>query len=194
MSSERDRAPRGLRQLAVASVALACGACASPPADAPRQYLDEKSAATITVAREALVFARDRPELAVHARDYLTLVPVDVNRMGSHSTYFYGYAWSTIDKRGPGSPDDDAAQFEIVADGRRIPLAPVNASPREIGLAEPPLRAPSSSARLLVSRTDRETLALVASATELSAAELRDGLSENYVLWSGNPAALVALH
>ncbi len=190
MTSDRDRS---LCRLVVAIVALAAGACASPPSDGPRQYLDEKSAATVTVAREALVFARDRPELAVHARDYLTLVPVDVNRMGAHAVYFYGYVWSTIDKRGSGSLGDGVAGFEIIADGRRIPLVPVNATPREIGLAEPPLRAPSASARLLIVRTDRETLALVADASELSAAELRDGLSESYVLWSGNPAELLAL-
>jgi hypothetical protein len=193
MTSDRDRALRRLRHLALTAVALAAGACASPPSDGPRQYLDEKSAATVTVARKALVFARDRPELAVHARDYLTVVPVDVNRMGTHATYFYGYAWSTIDKRGPGHSRDGVANFEIIADGRRIPLVPVNATPRELGLVEPPIRAPSGSARLLIARTDRETLALVANAGELSASESIDGLSERYVLWSGNPAELLAL-
>jgi hypothetical protein len=193
MTSDRDRSLRSLRRLVVVVVALAAGACASPPSDGPRQYLDEKSAATVTVAREALVFARDRPELAVHARDYLTLVPIDVNRMGTHEVYFYGYVWSTIDKRGSGYLRDGVAGFEIIADGRRIPLVPVNATPRELGLVEPPLRAPSASARLLIARTDRETLAIVTNAGELSAAELNDGLSEPYVLWSGSPGALLAL-
>ena len=184
---------RGLRHLAVAAVAVAAGACASPPSDGPRQYLDEKSAATVTVAREALVFARDRPELAVHARDYLTVVPIDVNRMGAHASFFYCYAWSTIDKRTSTAQGDGTPQFEIIADGRRIALVPVNATPVELGLAEPPLRAPSGSARLLIARTDRETLALVANARELSAAESGNGISERYVLWSGNPAELLAL-
>lgn len=193
MTSDRDRSLPGLRKLAVAAMALVAGACASPPSEGTRQYLDEKSAATVTVAREALVFSRDRPELAVHARDYLTLVPIDVNRMGTHAVYFYGYAWSTIDKRGSDYSADGIANFEIVADGRRIPLVPVSATARELGLAEPPLRAPSSSARLLIVRTDRETLALVANAGELGATETIDGLSEPYVLWSGNPAELLAL-
>jgi hypothetical protein len=193
MSSEYHRRHRGPHHLAVAVLTLAVGACASPPTGGPRQYLDKKSAATVTVASEALVFARDRPELAVHARDYLTLVPVDVNRMGTHVLYFYGYAWSTIDKRGAMAGHEGAANFEIIADGRRIPLTPVVATPRELGLAEPPIRAPSASARLLVARTDRETLALVAAAAELGAAELRDGTSEPYELWSGNPALLLAV-
>jgi hypothetical protein len=192
MTCDRDRSRHGLRRLAVAAVALVAGACASPPSDGPRQYLDEKSAVTVTVAGQALVFARDRPELAVHARDYLTLVPIDVNRMGTHSAYFYGYVWSTIDKRGTDA-HDGIANFEIIADGRQIPLVPVNSTPRQLGLVESPLRAPSGSAHLLIARTDRETIALVANAGELSAAESRDGLSEPYVLWSGNPAELFAL-
>ena len=63
------------------------------------------------MAPGSLVFARERPELAVHARDYITLVPLDVNRMGKHSLYFYVYVWSTIDKRG--LPANEAAPGQI---------------------------------------------------------------------------------
>jgi hypothetical protein len=169
---------------------LAVGACASRPTDGTRQYLDEKSAATVTVARGSLVFACDRPELAVHARDYLTLVPIDVNRMGTHVLYFYGFVWSTIDKRGSTSNDAGAVEFELVADGRRIPLVPAGASPRELGLAEPPVRAPSGSAQLLIARTDRETLDFITSARVVSAAAIQDGVVERYELWSGSPASM----
>jgi hypothetical protein len=188
-----DRSLSRPRHLAVVILALAACACTSTPPDGPRQYLDEKSAATVTVAREPLVFARERPELAVHARDYLTLVPIDVNRMGKHVLYFYGFVWSTIDKRGAPGSDDGTLQFEIVADGRRIPLVPVKASPRAIGLAEPPVRAPSRSARLLIAQTDRQTLAFLATAGAVHAAELHAGMSESYELWSGNPGSLLAL-
>ena len=192
-SDGNRRLPRSPRHLAVAMLLLVVGACASPPSDGPRQYLDEKSAATVTVAQGSLVFARERPELAVHARDYLTLVPIDVNRMGTHVLYFYGFVWSTIDKRGSTPSGEGIAQFEIVADGRRIPLVPVRATPRELGLAEPPVRAPSGSAQLLIARTDRQTLAFLAAAGVIRAAELHDGVSEPYELWSGNPGSLVAL-
>jgi hypothetical protein len=193
MTSDSRRTLRSLRHLAVAVFTLVAGACATPPSDGPRQYLDEKSAATVTVAREALVFARERPELAVHARDYLTLVPVDVNRMGTHALYFYGYVWSTIDKRRSASADDGTTRFEIVADGRRIALAPVDMTPRELGLVEPPIAPPTGSARLLIARTDRETLSFLAAARELRATGLHDGTGEDYVLWSGNPVSLLAL-
>ena len=109
MTSDGHGTARRLHHLVVAMLLLAVGACASQPPDVPRQYLDQQSAATVTVATGALVFARERPELAVHARDYLTLVPVDVNQAGTHRLYFYCHVWSTIDKRGQPGNDDGPA-------------------------------------------------------------------------------------
>lgn len=193
MNSDHRRSRGRRRRLATAFLLLAVGACASRPPEGTRQYLDEKSAATVTVAQGSLVFARDRPELAVHARDYLTLVPIDVNRMGTHVIYFYSYVWSTIDERGPRAGIEATSTYEIVADDRRIPLLPVKGTPGDLGLEEPPLRAPSKSARLLIARTDRETLAFLAAADSIRVVELQNGVSERYELWSGNPGSLVAL-
>jgi len=187
------RLARRLRHIAVAMAALALGACASrPPGDA-RQYLDEVSAATVTVAPGSLVFARERPELAVHARDYITLVPLDVNRSGKHSLYFYVYVWSTIDKRGLPAKDPATGRIELVADGKQIPLTASKATPRELGLAESPVRAPSDSARLLIAPTDRETLEFLSRATAIHAVEQHAGADDRYELWAGNGDSILAL-
>ena len=193
MTSDHRLSARRLGLVALATILLAVGACASRPVDGPREQPDEKSAITVTVAPGKLVFARERSELAVHARDYLTLVPVDVNRSGSHARYFYAYVWSTIDKRGVPAPDAGQVQFEIVADGRRIPLTPLEVAPGELGLAEPPVRAPSSQARLIIALTNRDTLEYLARASDVRAVARHGGLSAAYELWSGNPGALLAL-
>lgn len=192
MTSEQGTVARITRNLVVAMVALAAGGCASQPPDSVRQYLDERSAATVTVAAGSLVFARDRPELAVHARDYLTLVPVDVNRGGKHVLYFYGYIWSTIDKRRLPAADDRTGQFELVADGRRIPLVAVKAGPRDLGLAQRPVPAPADSAELLIAITNRETLEFLAAAATIHAAAQHDGISDRYDLWKDNRELLLA--
>jgi hypothetical protein len=192
-SRRRGRTTAHARWAAAAVVMLGMTACVSRPTDAPRQYLDEHSAATVTVAPDALVFARPRPELAVHARDYLTVVPVDVNRAGQHVLYLYSYVWSTIDKRGLANPDATEAAFEIIADGRRIPLAPVQATPRQLGLVEAPVRAPSDSARLIIAPTTRETLEFLATASSLRAVAVANGVAERYELWSDARNALLAL-
>src|SRR5205814_4956856 len=52
----------------------ALGACVAVAADKqPREYLDEDTAATVTVVAEPLVFALPRPELAANVRDYVKI-------------------------------------------------------------------------------------------------------------------------
>ena len=181
MTSDRAR-PRATWACLLAAVLLA-GCTASAPV-AEREYLDEATAATVTVGTPVLVFARERPELAVHARDYLTLVPVDVNRAGTHAQYFVGYAWSTIDKRSAVDSAASQARFELVADGRRIALVPHEGSLRDLGLGEVPVPAPARTAALLVAPATREQQQHVADAAELRAVLLRDGVSERFDLWS----------
>lgn len=188
MTSERrvrSHASLGVRALVrvVLLAGLLATGCATEPSSGDREYLDQATAATVTVGGRTLVFARERPELAVNARDYLSLVPVDVNRAGAHSQYFYGYVWATLDKRGLPGEASGTLRFELLADGRRIPLVPVAGSLRKIGLAEPPLPAPARSAQVLVAPTSREVQEFVSSATELRAVALRDGVPERFDLW-----------
>lgn len=169
--------------LAILVPALLVAGCAATPPDAgEREYLDEETAATVTVGTRAIVFARERPELAVNARDYLTLVPVDVNRSGRHEQYFFGYAWSTIDKRGvPG--EAGAPRFDLIADGRRVALAPAAKDRHGLGLGELPLPPPARSAQVVVAPTTRETLEFVARAEEVRAVADLGGASMRYELW-----------
>ncbi len=185
MTSERGSLRVARRWACACLVAVVTGCAAAPPADdASREYLDEETAATITVGGRPLVFARERPELAVHARDYLTLVPVDVNRAGTHAQYFYGYVWSTIDKRGVEAGGQAPARFELIADGRRIPLVPLSGEPRSLGLGEAPLPPPAASAQVLVSATTREVQRFVRDAAEIVAVAFRDGAAEPFPLWA----------
>jgi hypothetical protein len=182
MTSERWLA-RACRLAGFVTVLLGAG-CATPEsASGGHEYLDEITAATITVGSPTLVFARERPELAVYARDYLTLVPVDVNRSGTHSQYFYGYVWSTLDKRGLSEAAATARRFDLVADGRRIALTPVAGELCDLGLGEPPLPSPARSAQVLVAPTNREVQAFVAGASELRAVATHDGGAERFELW-----------
>lgn len=180
MTSDRAR-PCTVHVCLLLSVLLA-GCTATAPV-AEREYLDAATAATVTVGTPVLVFARERPELAVHARDYLTLVPVDVNRSGTHAQYFVGYAWSTIDKR---TVADEASQarFELVADGRRIALVPHPGPLRDLGLGELPVAAPARGAALLVAPATREQQQYVADAAELRAVLVGAGTRGRFELWS----------
>jgi hypothetical protein len=179
-----DRVCRACGWLCLAVAVLLAG-CATPaPGGGEREYLDAQTAATVTVGVPALVFARERPDLAVHARDYLTLVPVDVNRAGVHAQYFFGYAWSTIDKRSLADEQEMSLRFELVADGRRILLVQHPGSLRELGLGESPVPPPARSATLLVAPASREQQDFVLSAADVRAVLVRDQGSLRYELWS----------
>jgi hypothetical protein len=175
------------RLRAVPAITTLCGvlllaACATTDETAPRQYLDEHTAATVTVGAGGLAFARSRTEYAVNARDYFSIVPVDVNRGGTHVLYLYCYIWSTIDR--PAGVADKPAMFELVADGRQIPLKQVDTPLRTLGFGEIPVPTPANNALPLVSVTDREVLQFLVRAQALSLVATRDDLSERYDLWT----------
>jgi hypothetical protein len=165
-------------------VAATAGCAATQPRDEVREYLDEQTAATLTVLGRPIVFAMDRPQLAVHARDYLTLVPIDVNRSGAHQRYYYGYAWSTIDKRALAVSEGPPTRYELVADGRRISLVPLTGEPRALGLGEAPLPAPNARAARVIAATSAEVQEFVMAAEEIVALAVREGGGDRFALWA----------
>jgi hypothetical protein len=171
-----------LLRLAVICAALGTGACASAPPPEPREYLDESTAATVTVAGCAVVFALERPDLGVNARDYVTLTGVDVNTSGRHVSHVIGYAWSTLDKRGVDG--DDQATYELVVEDRVLPLTVMTAGFRSLGLAAPPVQPPSRSAVPLAAKVSRETLALYVDAPSARVVRQRAGVTERFERWS----------
>ena len=166
------------------ALALAGMPSGAPTADeSVRQYLDETTAATVTVASEALIFARERTDLAVNARDYISLTAIEVNRSGKRACFWYGYFWTTIDQHG-GDPivsGDD--RIVLIADGRPILLRRSGASPRQLGIAAPPTSAPVRTAIAIMFPVDPEILSYVSEAGDLEVQIDRTGLTEQFTLW-----------
>lgn len=181
-----------IRAVLAVAVAPTVVGCASGSGAAIRQYMDESTSASVTVAGRPLVFARERPEFAVNARDYLTLVPLEVDRGGSRALYFYGYAWSTIDKRSAGEVQREPMHFELVADGRPVPISSPADDPRHLGIARPPLQPPSANAVLLLTATTNDVLELVRGAGEIHVVTDEEGNAGHYDLWDDGRLALSA--
>lgn len=185
MTSDAPSRRRSCHRRAHSTLALVVAACvlqgcaaSSPPA--PREYLDERTAATITVAPRAVVLACDRTDLGVHARDYVTLVSVDVNVSGRHSSYIVGYAWSTLDKRGvPEGP----ATYELVVDDRLMRLESMPGGFKSLGIATSPLDVPARGALPLAAPVSAEALRDFLEAGELRILRTRDGVTERFARW-----------
>jgi hypothetical protein len=147
------------------------------------EYLDEQTAATVTTALEPLVFARERPDLAVNARDYVSLVPIEVNRSGVRRYYWFGYLWSTIDRRNGEVPLAKEDQLVLLADDRPIALQPAADSMQDLGIARAPLKRPGRAAVAVLLQADAESVIFAAHATGLSLVLIHDGRNQDYASW-----------
>jgi hypothetical protein len=149
--------------------------------DAPvRQYLDRSTAATVTAMDRPLVFAHERASLAANARDYMSLVAIDVNRGGNHRLYWFCFVWTTIDDGGQLAAEAPNAEWLLLADARPIALRRASATPRDLGIGETPVDRPVRNATAVVFETDAEVLGYLTAANQLS---LRRADGTDYALW-----------
>jgi hypothetical protein len=182
-------------RLAGICILMILSACSAiPSADAPQVYLDQSTAATITVVGQPLVFARERPNFAVHMRDYITLAAASVNRAGKIEYVLIAYFWTTFDPHGrdgdAGSrhPDD----LVVVADDRRIHPVRLDLSAHEAGIEERVHAPPVGAGVPTIYRTDPATLRFIAAARDLSAQTSTGDTELQYELWEDRRAALTA--
>jgi hypothetical protein len=178
----------------LAQALLALGACAAvPSADSPKEYLDEATAATISVVGKPIVFARERPERAAHVRDYVTMAAATVNRGGRIDYIVIAYFWSTLDERGKASIAPASDSLIVAADDRRIRLALQGHSAHEAGIGTPVHAPPGRSATPNVYHTDLATLRFIAEARNLAILADADDSSSRYEVWDDHRAALRSL-
>src|SRR5580692_11440147 len=104
-------------------------ACSSAPRAHSQEIFDEQTGNTLLVVAKPLVFARTRTDVAAYARDYATLVAVEVDQSGKYSDFLLLYRWSTVDRRMSSPPDPHAGELRILAEGRAIDLLPLERIP-----------------------------------------------------------------
>lgn len=185
---------RNLPALAVlAALLLAPAQRAARAADlAPREYLDQDTAATVIVVSQPLVFAIPRTELAANARDYLTLAAAAVDRNGKVSYVDIAYFWSTVDPRMRTDSLPSPDSLILQADDRRIELRLKGTSAHDAGIGVPVQVPPGTSALPHVYGIDLATLRFLAEARTLAVVVDSNGTLLNYSLWDDQRAALRA--
>ena len=175
-------------------LALAAGAVlgAAKQTKQPQEYLDDETAATITVVAEPLVFACPRPELAANVRDYVTVAAAAVNRNGKVSYVLIGYFWSTVDPRLRRDALPQPEPLVLQADDRRIELKLSGHSAHEAGVGLPVHAPPGSGALPQVYGTDLPTLRFVTEARQVTLIADSAGTGVIYDLWEDRRTALRA--
>jgi len=184
---------RPLHLLAPLLLMSALHACTSMDALRPREHLDRRTGATLTMAAQPWIFAREQPHLAVHARDYLSLQAVEVNVGGQLARYLVVFDWSTVDRREHAAPRQRRLILEL--DDRSWILQGEGVDPRAAGISEWPLKSPGLGAHLHVYPADEDLLRYWRLATDARVRSEGDPDDPDARLetWRDGRAALAAL-
>ncbi len=172
--------------------------------DEPRAYLDQSTGVTVKTVGRPLVFARARPNFAVHMRDYITLAAASVDRAGKLSSILIAYYWTTFDPHGqdgdsavnsrtgsghPAGEDMRPEELILVADDRLIRLVKLERSAHEAGIDERAHAPPVGSGPPTVYGIDLPTLRYIAAARNLSAQTRTGDTVLDFEMWEdGRPA------
>jgi hypothetical protein len=173
---------------AAAFLSLLVG-CASERPAGPREYLDEKTSATITMVAEPWVFASDGAA-AGEERDFLNVYAIDVNRMGDHRQYLAVLQWWPPQ---PMSANALGPTLELQADDRKISLQPIMVDARELGLAQPVETAHPAASKWWYFPVDKQILGAVARSQNLQATMLAGEQRTAYVIWRDGRADVAEL-
>ncbi len=157
---------------------------------APREYQDEKTAATITAVAKPWIFTADTAQSAPNSRDFLNVHAIDVNRGGEHRQYF-----AVMQSFFVTSPDGDASgpQLELQTPERTISLQPVTQTPRQLGIAEPLEQPFALESRWWYFPVSKEDLATVARSKNLHVALVTSDSRIAYVVFRDGSAELTQL-
>jgi hypothetical protein len=172
-------------------LAFVMAGCSTPRPAGPREYLDEKTAATITVVSDPWIFTREEFGAAVDENDFLNLYAMDVNRMGDHRQYLA--VLQSIPLATEASAEPRAPQLELRMGDQKMSLQPILDDPHTLGIAEPIAACYTLTSRWWFYPVSKQTLATVAESTDLNASLTAEGRRIPYVNWRDGRAEVAAL-
>ncbi len=164
--------------------------CASHRAAPPHEIFDEQSAMTLSVVSVPFVFARERSDVAAHARDYATLVAAEIDRSGDYRDFLLLYRWSTVDRRMAPPPPQSAGALRIVADGRVIDLQPVERMPVSLTQSRALYVPPHGDVIPRAYAADPALLHYIAACRSLTLYMPQEDLKTAFTLWQDGREAL----
>ena len=110
------------------------------------ERLDIGTGVTVTHATAPIMLYHDNSAYAAHARDYVYLGPVEINRMGDYSYYLWLGIWSTISDEDRSLQRDGFESITLFVDGEPLQLELVGWTLESIGVSEPVYVKPVASA------------------------------------------------
>lgn len=165
--------------------AFAIASCSTTRSVSPREYLDELTAATITVVADPWIFSRaDAPP----QQDFFHLYAIDVNRMGDHRKYFaLVHYWPGRDLTRPGRP---APTLVLTGGLESLEIEPASEDAHQLGLGEPIDRSAPASSRTWFYPIEQQSLRALAESRDLAATLIADAVRAEYAVWRDGSSEL----
>jgi hypothetical protein len=178
-----------IRVVLIVALGTLCACSSVPPAPA-HEILDEQSGNTLLVVAKPLVFARARTDVAAYARDYATLVALEVDQSGKYSQFLLLYRWSTVDRRMSSPPDPLAGELRILAEGRSIDLMPLEQIPVSLSRRRELYLPDRGDVVAHAYAVDAATLRFIASSRDLSVQMPQERLDTPFTVFEDGRKAL----
>ena len=165
-------------------------ACSSVPRVASQEIFDEQTGNTLLVVAKPLVFARARSDVEAYARDYATVVAVEVDESGKFNDYLLLYRWSTVDPRMAAPPAPSQGELMIVTEGREIDLKPLEQLPVSLERRKQ-LHVPDQGVVVAHAyKIDAATLRFIASSRDLTVRMPQEAYDAPFTIWEDGRVAL----
>lgn len=163
-------------------------ACVSQ-AVAPRSYLDEETAVTITIVAEPWIFTDKHFTYSAKDRNYLKLFAVDVNRMGEHRQYLAmlvsGIPRSLLEA--------ETVTLDLDGGGQHLSLQPTTDDLRQLGISKPLAPTFSMTARWWYFPVGKDILATVVRSKDLKVVLVAAERRIEYAAWRDGSAETAEL-
>lgn len=180
-----------LRILFLTSLALLSAGCAWMHAP-PDEQLDELTGVTLSHAKKPIILYRDASSRAAHARDYVHMGAVQVNRMGDLRYYLWLGIWSTIPAGDTGVRRDGFESITLFVEGEPLPFDIAGWAPDAIGASANVYVKPVASAADAYYEVTIDQLRLIATSRSLRL--LTSGPQPaSYELWNSQNSGFASL-
>ena len=178
-------------RIAAFMLALTLTACASQDS-VIRNKLDPTTGVTITYSQTPMVFYRDESGKAAHARNFVHLGPLEVNRMGDFRYFLWLGVWNTLQDARPGETRDGFESIVIYADGEPLALEISGWTVEAIGASEAVYLRPVSSAADAYYEVTVDHLRLIAASSDIRV-QSTGSRPQSYELWDEQKSAKAGL-
>lgn len=181
-----------MRDLAALSLLLLLAAACGHTGSLVIQEMDPATGVTATRGTVPLILYRDDSSRAAHARDFVYIGPLSVNRMGDDRYFLWLGIWSSLDDQPMSEQRDGFDSVVLFADGEPMRLELAGWTLSAIGVSQPVYNKPTATAADAYYPVTFDQIRVIAEATDI---RLRTGgpRSGSYELWDSQSRAMSGL-